>query len=138
VEALISKHQQAIDKIDAEIEEAEDAAGLAPPSAALLSKKQRALELQIKLAQDKIRRVELQLRTAATAEEKATLQQEKATLQQEKATLQQEKILLLKAQERAQQPSAASGECALCLHAVALMAAMAVTSMRQLLPGSER
>jgi predicted nucleic acid-binding Zn-ribbon protein len=131
VEALISKHQQAIDKIDAEIEEAEDAAGLAPPSAALLSKKQRALELQIKLAQDKIRRVELQLRTAATAEEKATLQQEKATLQQEK-------ILLLKAQERAQQPSAASGECALCLHAVALMAAMAVTSMRQLLPGSER
>jgi hypothetical protein len=109
VEALISKHQQAIDKIDAEIEEAEDAAGLAPPSAALLSKKQRALELHIKLAQDQIRRVELQLRIAATAEEKAMLQQEKAMLQQEKAMLQQEKILLLQAQERAQQPSA-SGE----------------------------
>jgi hypothetical protein len=61
-----------------------------------------------------------------------------ATLQQEKAALQKKEILLLKAQERAQQPSAASGECALCVHEVALMAAMAVTSMRQLLPGSQR
>ena len=109
VEALIIKHQQALDKLDAEMEKAEeDAAGSEASSPALLSMKQRALELQIKLTQDKIREVELQLKTAPTPEKEAALQQKEAALQREK-------ILLLEAQQRAQQPSA-SGECALCLH----------------------
>ena len=98
----IRKRTRALKILDAEIEKAEEenSAGSVASSPALLSKKQRALELQIKLAQDKIRKVELQLLTAATPEDKAALQADKAALQKKE-------ILLLEAQQQRAQPSSA-------------------------------
>ena len=109
LQADIRTRTRTLKQIDGQIE-AEEAASLPPPSAALLSKKQRALELQIKLTQDKIRQAELQMLTAATPEDKAALQADKAALQADKAALQKKEILAMQMQLQEQQ----QGTCAAC------------------------
>lgn len=90
--------------LEVEIEQEQRSTTSLTPSLAPLVKKQRVLEMQIKISQAKICQTEVHRSAATTAEQKATLHAEKMALYAQKATLQQEEILLLEAQLQAQAP----------------------------------
>ena len=98
----IEARSQEMDDPEDEIKE-EERSSTAPPSPSLPLRKLSAVESRIRLTQDRIQQLELQMRTATP--------ENKAALRLRLAALQQEKVLLLQVQQQQQAQSSARGQC---------------------------